>query len=198
MHEILIQRRGLAAITLAGLLAGCGSTNEIERPSTYVGDIAQARLTELYLAAPVGRRIPFTEAFEGFEPETGLFTTPLPFRKVAVADIVYQAARPVAEYYDSHANDNGYLEGPELLVLYLRESAIGLGREVDYVGTNPRVDALATTAADTGGLMTFIKANLSRMKASTRNVFEDIEQIGLDRRNRGGGGAGSGGGGGGN
>jgi hypothetical protein len=190
-------RRRFLAVSLATLLAGCGSTNEIERPSTYVGAIAEARLNEVYLAAPGGKQVPFMEVFKGFEPETGFMTTPLPFPKVAVADIIYGAAQPVAEYYDSKANNNGYLEGPELLVLYIRESAIGLGQTVDYLGVNPRFDALATTAADTGGLMRYVKANKGRMTEATQKMFKDIEQIGLDRRTRGGGGAGGASGGGG-
>ncbi len=189
-------RRAILAATLAIVLAGCGSTNEIERPPSYVGDVAEAHLDEIYLAAPGGKQVPFMEVFKGFEPETSYFTTPLPFRKIAVADIVYAAAKPVAEYYDAKANNNGYLEGPELLVLYIRESAIGLGQEVEYLGVNPRFDALATTAAETGGFMKFVKANKGRMTEATQKMFKDIEQIGLDRRTRGGGGGGSGGGGG--
>ncbi len=180
------------------LLAGCGSTTTIERPSTYVGDITPAQLEDVYLAMPGNKRLAFRDVFKGFEPQTGFLTTSLPFRKVAVADIIYEAAKPVAAYYDTNANNNGYLEGPELLVLYIRESAIGLGHSVDYLGVNPRFNALATSAADTGGLMEFVKRNKATMTDHAQQIFQDLEQIGLDRRNRGGGGSGGGGGGGGN
>ncbi len=180
------------------LLAGCGSTTKIERPSTYVGDIAPAHLEDIYLAMPSDKRLAFRDVFNGFEPQTGFMTRPLPFRKVAVADIIYEAALPVAAYYDANANNNGYLEGPELLVLYIRESAIGLGHSVDYLGVNPRFNALATSAADTGGLMAFVKQNKATMTDHAQRIFRDLEQIGLDRRNRGGGGSGGAGGGGGN
>ena len=181
---------------LAGaLLAGCGTASKIDAPSDYVGDITKANLTDVYLAEPGGRKVGFREVFEGFEPQTGLVTTPLPFRKVTVAEIVYAAARPVAEYYDANANANGILEGPELLVLYIRESAIGLGHPVDHLGTNPRFDALATSPGDTGGLMKFVEQNKSAMTEKARQLFEDIERIGLDRRQRGGAGTTSGGGG---
>jgi hypothetical protein len=180
------------------LLAGCGSTTEIVRPSTYVGDITPAHLEDIYLAMPGDKRLAFRDVFKGFEPQTGFLTNPLPFRKIAVADVIYEAAQPVAAYYDSNANNNGYLEGPELLVLYIRESAIGLGHSVDYLGVNPRFNALATSAADTGGLMAFIKQNKAAMTGQAQRIFQDLEQIGLDRRNRGGGGSGGAGGGGGN
>ena len=191
--------RNIPVVALAALLLiGCGSSNEIQRPSSYVGDITSANLEDVYLALPGDKRLKFVDVFKGFEPQTGFLTTSLPFRKIAVADIVYQAAQPVAAYYDTNANNNGYLEGPELLVLYIREGAIGLGHKVDYVGVNPRFNALATSAADTGGLLEFIKKNKGAMSEQSQQVFRDIEQIGLDRRNRGGGGSGGAGGGGGN
>ncbi len=192
-------RRSILVVILGCLLlAGCGSTTEIKRPSTYVGDITPAHLEDVYLAIPGDKRLTFQNVFKGFEPQTGFLTNPLPFRKVAVADIIYQAAKPVAAYYDTNANNNGYLEGPELLVLFIRESAIGLGHSVDYLGVNPRFNALATSAADTGGLMVFVKQNKATMTDHAQQVFRDFEQIGLDRRNRGGGGSGGAGGGGGN
>jgi len=177
------------------LLIGCGSTTEIVSPSTYVGDITSAHLEDVYLAIPGDKRLTFLDVFKGFESQTGFMTTSLPFRKVAVADIVYEAAKPVVAYYDANANNNGYLEGPELLVLYIREGAIGLGHSVDYLGVNPRFDALATSNADTGGLVEYVKHNMSGMSEHAQQVFRDIEQIGLDRRNRAGGGSGGGGGG---
>jgi len=197
---VSIQRLRSISVIAAGilLLIGCGSTTTIERPSTYVGDITPAKLEDVYLAMPGDKRLMFVDVFKGFEPQTGFMTTSLPFRKVAVADIVYEAAKPVAEYYDANANNNGYLEGPELLVLYIREAAIGLGHPVDYLGVNPRFDALATSAADTGGLLEFVKHNKASMSEKSQQIFRDIEQLGLDRRNRGGGGSGGAGGGGGN
>jgi hypothetical protein len=192
------QRRSIPIVMLGCLLlAACGSTTTIERPSTYVGDITPAHLQDVYLAVPGDKRLAFRDVFKGFEPQTGFLTDPLPFRKIAVADIIYEAAQPVAAYYDANANNNGYLEGPELLVLYIRESAIGLGHSVDYVGVNPRFNALATSAADTGGLMVFVKKNKATMTENAQRIFRDLEQMGLDRRNRGGGGSGGAGGGGG-
>ncbi len=174
----------------AVLAAGCGSSSDITRPTTYVGDITSARLAELYLATSDGKKLGFGEVFTGFEPETGFITDPLPFTKIAVSDVTYEAAKPVMEYYDSKANANGYGESPELLVLYIRESAIGLGHPVDHIGVNPRVDALATSNGESGGLMKFVKKNKTAMTESAQAIFRDIEQIGLERRARGKGGSG--------
>lgn len=194
-----IQKLCSVPITLfaVSLLAACGTTDEISPPPSYVGDITSAHLKDVYLSVPGGKRLTFTDVFKGFEPQTGFMTTTLPFRKIAVAGIVYEAAQPVAAYYDSHANDNGYLEGPELLVLYIRESAMGLGHPVDHLGVNPPFNALATSAADTGGLMEFVKKNSAGMTENAQKIFKDLQRIGLDRRSRGFGGTGGAGGGGG-
>ncbi len=173
------------------LLAGCGSTTEIRPSPTYVGEYASASLKDIYLAVPGGKRLTFLEVFKGFEPQTGFLTTSLPFPRLAVANIIYAAAIPVATYYDTNANNNGYLEGPELLVLYIRESAIGLGHSVDYLGVNPRFNALATSPADSGALMEFVKHYKAGMTESAQKIFEDFERLGQDWRTRGRG-AGSG------
>ena len=176
---------------VALLVSACGANSEISRPSTYVGPIVSAHMNDLYLAVSDDKRVGFDEVFRDFQPQTGLLTDALPFPKVAVTDIVYAAAQPVAEYYDSKANDNGYLEGPELLVLYIREAAIGLGHPVEYIGVNPRVDALATSNSDIGGLMEFVNRHQSEMNDKAQALFKDIERLGLDWRNRGRSGKGS-------
>ena len=180
----------------AMLLVACGSTTDIVNPPTYVGEITAAPLKDVYLATSGGKRLTFLEVFKGFEAQSGFLTDALPFQKVAVADIAYQAAAPAAAYYDANANNNGYLEAPELLVLYIRESAIGLGHSVDYLGVNPRFNALATSTADTGGLMKFVKENKTGMTDDAQSIFRDFERLGQDRRsrNRGSGGGGAGGG----
>jgi len=171
---------------------------EIVRPPTYVGELTPAYLKDIYLVSTDGKRLTFLEVFKGFEPQTGFMTTTLPFPKTDIAKIVYETANPVATYYDTNANGNDYLEGPELLVLYIRESAIGLGYSVDYLEVNSRLNALATSPADTGGLMRFVKQNKSSMTEHAQQIFRDIEQLGLDWRNHAGGGSGGAGGGGGN
>jgi len=180
----------------AFLLVACGSTTDIVKPSTYVGEIAEAPLENVYLVTHDDKRLSFMEVFEGFEAQSGLLTDALPIQKIAVADITYEAAAPAAAYYDANANNNGYLEAPELLVLYIRESAIGLGHSVDYLGVNPRVNALATSTSDTGGLMRFVKHNKTRMTDDAQKIIRDFDRLGQDRRSRsrgsGGGGAGGG------
>ena len=180
-----IHQSACAVVLIAFLVASCGSPTAIAKPPTYTGEVTSAHLADIYLAVGDGKRLTFEEVFTGFEQQTGFLTTALPFPKVDVAEITYESAQPVAAYYDENANNNGWLEGPELLVLYIRESAIGLGHRVDYLGVNPRFDALATSAAETGGLIEFVKKNKTRMTDSAQKIFGDVERLGLDYRNRG-------------
>lgn len=180
------------ALLAALLLVGCTSATKIQRPSTYVGEMTSAHLEDVYLATPDGKRLSFSEVFEGFEPQTGFATTALPFPRMDIARIVFEVTAPIATYYDTNANNNDYLEGPELLVLYIREGAIGLGYSVDYLGVNPRFNALATSPAETGGLLQFIKKNRGRMTENAQRLFRDLDQLGLEWRTRGRTGGGNG------
>ena len=170
------------ALLIALLLVGCGSSTDIIRPSDYVGEITSARLEDLYLVTNDGKRLEFREVFKDVAPQTGFVTTPLPFRKIDIAKIDFDTVVPVMDYYDANANDNGFLEGPELLVLYVREGAIGLGYPVDYVSADSRIKALATSTGETGGLVKFVNENRAGMTDRAQQIFREIEQIGLERR----------------
>jgi len=182
------------ALLTALLLVGCGSATDIVRPSDYVGEMTSAHLEDLYLVTTDGKRLKFREVFKDVEPQTGFVTTPLPFRRIDIAQVVFATAPPVMTYYDANANDNGYLEGPELLVLYVREGAIGLGYSVDFVSVNSRIKALATSPSETGGLVNFVEKNKASMTDHAHQIFREIERIGLERRARGSGGNSGGGG----
>jgi len=182
--RILRLRTVPTVLLSASLLVACGSPTEIVKPPTYVGEIASAHLKDVYLALPGDKRLTFLEVFKGFEPQTGFLTTELPLQRIAISKITYEAAAPAAAQYDANANNDGYLESPELLVLYIRESAIGLGHSVDHLGVNPRFDALATSNADIGGLMTFVKQNKAAMTDDAQRIFADFDRLGQDRRRR--------------
>lgn len=186
--------RAIPAVLLTALLlVACGSTTDIVRPSDYVGEMTSARLEDLYLVTTDGKRLKFREVFKDVEPQTGFMTTPLPFRRIDIAQVIFDTSGPVMDYYDANANDNGFLEGPELLVLYVREGAIGLGYSVDYVSLNARIKALATSTADTGGLVKFVEKNKASMTDRAHLIFREVERVGLERRARGSGGNSGGG-----
>jgi hypothetical protein len=169
----------LAVPLLTAWLAGCAGTTAVVPPCCYVGEVTLARLEQVDVVLHDGSRIPVPQALPGYTPEPGLITRPLPFDHADIALVVYQTLRPVLPLYD--ANRDGFLEGPELTVLYLREAALGLGHDVDHLAVDGRrVRALQTATADIGGLMRFVAANQSRMKPEQRAVFRDLPRLGRD------------------
>jgi hypothetical protein len=166
----------------AALLA-CASSTDIRKPCCYTGDVTLAKLASVHLVLKDGTQLPFETAFVGFESQTGLFTTTFPDRKISIAQVTYASLIPVLPVYD--ANEDGWLQTPELTVLYIREAAIGMGHEVDYIGVNPRVSALTTSAGDFGGLMEYVKGNEAAMSEQARQIFSDLERVGEDWLRRG-------------
>ena len=175
-------RAGTGALFLI-LLSSCASTTEPVPPCCYTGDVALAHVRDVQLALSDGNKVGFTQAFPGYEAQSGVFTTAFPFNKVEIAQVTYGALRPVLPQYD--ANGNGRLEQPELTVLYIREAALGLGLGVDYVAANERVDALVLSAGESGGLVRYVDGNLERMTPAARDIFKKLKMVGLDIRSKG-------------
>ena len=179
--EYRLARVSCAALLLA--LSGCGTTTEPVAPCCYSGEVALARASDVYLALEDGGKVSFPQAFPGFEPQTGIFTTALPFQKAEVSDVLYASLLPVLPQYD--ANGDGWIESPELTVLYIREAAIGLGHSVSYVGVNPRADALVLSQAETGALVRYVNDNRHRMTPAAQTVFRELVLVGQDLREKG-------------
>lgn len=181
--------RGSQALRLTALLGACAAllactaTTEIRRPCCYTGDVTLARLADVHLVLDDGTRMPFETAFPGFEPEKGFFTTTFPDPRIDIARVSYASLVPVLPLYD--ANEDGWLQYPELTVLIIREAALGMGHAVAHVAVDSRVSALSTSAADFGGLMQYVKRNESSMNETARQIFTDLERVGQDWMLRG-------------
>ena len=175
--------RSPTSLSGAATLASCASTTQPVQPCCYTGDVALAHVEDVKLTLTDGSRIGFAEAFPGYESQPGPFTTAVPFRKVEIAEVTFGALRPVLPQYD--ANDNGNLEEPELTVLYIREAALGMGLNVDYVATDNRADALVLSAGETGGLVRYVKANMDQMAPPAQDIFKKLELLGIKLRSKG-------------
>jgi hypothetical protein len=175
-------RAGFGALLLISL-SSCASTMEPIEPCCYKGEFELAHVRDLNLALSDGDMVSFSQAFPGYQPQSGIFTTAFPFNKVAISQVTYGALRPVLPQYDS--NGNGHLQEPELTVLYIREAALGLGMNVDHVATVKRADALVLSAGETGGLVRYVNDNLHRMTPEAQRIFKELKMVGLDLRNKG-------------
>ena len=120
---------------------------------------------------------------QGFTPDERLFTATLPFEQAESQDIIYASLEPLYVIYD--ANQNSYLERPELIVLHAREAMLGTGIAVLHLGGDTPIWALSIPNADVGGLMNWIHARRGSMNETGRIIFEDLERLGIDIRTRG-------------
>lgn len=165
------------------LLAGCAGSMEPVAPCCYSGDYSMSRLADVRLALAGGRTVAFGEQFPDYAPYPGLLAPLLPFREAPVTEADDPRTAETLRRHD--ANGDGIIEEPELSRLMVHEAATGLGHQVDHLQASPRVQALVLSAADTGGLMRWLKRRLPGMTADAQALFRDLERIGQDLRLRG-------------
>ena len=181
-----IHRRftGLVLVSMMLVLTACGGSAALNKNCCYIGDAALAYLDKVEFVAPDGSVSKFSDIYPGFEPQDSFVTTPFPFRKVNNSQVIYDSLVLLVYLYD--ANKNGFLEEPEITVLYLREGAIGMGHKVDHLGIDgKRADAITTSASDVGGLMRYLTARRDSLTPEVQAEFRDMERLGLDIIQRG-------------
>ncbi|MEM7251084.1 MAG: hypothetical protein AAF493_06665 [Pseudomonadota bacterium] len=172
--------RNWMSVAAVCLLVGCAGPQTISPPCCYNGSVTSARFNELYLETRDGERLAFQDVFASFAP-TGWVGPTFPFHQdITIREVVYEPLSQVLPTYD--ANQNNQLEVPEATVLYLQEAARGLGYDVVAIGTNPRVEALAASTSDIGGLLRFIQTERARLSPRARHIFRDLEAVGLDQQ----------------
>lgn len=142
-----------------------------------------APLKDVRFVMDDGSELPFEEVFTGFYAQDRRVTTPLPFRRVNISGLVYDVLSVVFPTYD--ANNNGFIEEPELTVLYLREGGLGMGFKIAHLKVKERVLALQTSKADVGGLVSYVNANRADMNKEARALFREIDHLATQIRRRG-------------
>jgi hypothetical protein len=166
------------------LLVACVGSTSLIRDCCYEGDAALVHLDSVQFVAPDGTTSTFDEIYPGFTPQDSFATKSFPFRKVNYALITYDALAVILPLYD--ANKNRFLEEPEIVVLYLREGALGMGHKVDHLAVDgKRVDAIMTSRSDVGGLMRYLDARMDSLTPEVQAQFRDMERVGLDIIQRG-------------
>ena len=174
----------LAVLGLIALVGtGCVSPNEIRRPCCYEGELTLARLQEIRFVMDDGSKLPFDQVYEGFQPQDQGVPTHFPFRRINISGLVYDVLSVVFPEYD--ANKNGFIEEPELAVLYLREGARGMKFKVSHLIVEERVRALQTSAADVGGLVSYINAHKAGMSKDAQSLFREIDNLSVQIGRRG-------------
>ena len=173
----------LLALLAVSTLAGCTSNTTPVPPCCYQGDVTTTRFETLELTREDGKRMKLLDALPGFTPQVGLFAAALPFDKAERADMYYGSLEPLLERYDS--NRDGVLERPEIIVMYASEALRATGTPVRHLGGDTPIGAVSAPNADVGGLVNWTEARIDTMTREGRQIFRDLERLGLDMRNRG-------------
>ncbi len=172
----------LAVIVLLG--ASCAAPDALTRPCCYEGDLTLAHLQDVRFVMDDKSELEFDRVFKGFEAQTGRVPTAFPFRRVSYTGLVYDVLSVVFPEYD--ANQNRFIEEPELAVLYLREGAIGIGFPVSHLEVDGvKVGALQTSKGEVGGLVNYVNANRGRMSDDSQALFREIDHLATQIRRRG-------------
>ena len=174
----------VVTMAVAVLVAACGGSTALIRDCCYEGDAVLVHLDRVQFVASDGTVSDFDGIYPGFARQETFATTSFPFRKARYSLITYDSLAVILPLYD--ANRNGLIEEPEIVVLYLREGALGMGHEVDHLAVDgKRVDAIMTSRSDVGGLMNYLDARMDDLSAEAQAVFRDMERVGLDFIQRG-------------
>lgn len=164
--------------------AGCAAPNALTRPCCYEGELTLAHLKDVRFVMNDKSELEFGRVFKGYKAQDRAVPTAFPFRRVSYTGLAYDVLSVVFPEYD--ANQNRFIEGPELTVLYLREGAIGMGFPVSHLEVDGiRVRALQTSDGEVGGLVGFVNANRDRMSRDAQALFDEIEHLATQIRRRG-------------
>lgn len=177
----LIARLLLIGVVL--IAAGCASPNEIRKPCCYDGVLTLAPLQQVRFVMDDGSEKEFEQVFKGFYAQDRSLPTQFPVNKIGISGLVYDVLSVVFPEYD--ANKNGFMEEPEMTVLYVREGALGMGFKVSHLKVDERVIALQTSLADEGGLVTFVRTHRAEMTKEAQSLFGEIDYLTVQIQRRG-------------
>lgn len=182
MREAWPVRTAIAMAVIGLVLAGCRASTDLARPGLYRGDAALTRLADTRLTLENGTTVAFGEIFTDFNATAGRLARVFPFRSADIRLVDFASLREVLPKYD--ANEDRYLQEPELTTLYVHEAARGLGFAVVRVDPGGATGAIATSSADVSELMRFIDRHLHEFAPPQRRIFYDLYRLGHELRPR--------------
>lgn len=160
------------------VLVACASNTALVPDPTYQGNLTLARLQDTRVSMEDGAAVPFDDVFVGFEPSTRPVVTGFPRSRFRFDIGLVSSRRYQLLFRGYDANGNDFLERPEMAVMYVQETALGLGHPVTQLSYgNQRIEALQITTADLGGLMSFIRDNSGELEPQTRQLFREMPHI---------------------
>jgi hypothetical protein len=179
----MISRNSLTLVSLLAFALAFGAwapRSAATLRCCYSGESIELRAAEVEVKLEDGRVVPFGEIFPDFTPSTSFFTLMYPVYRLDIARVVYPHLRLIFAEYD--ANDNGFIEEPEITVLFMQEAARGLDQPVSQIGGESRLRAIFISPGDIDGLIRLVKRRRSEMKPDTRKTFEEMDLLRRDFR----------------
>ena len=141
----------------------------------YSGDSIELQAADVEVKLEDGRLVSFGELFPDFTPSTSFFTLFYPVFRLDIARVVYSDL--ALKFIEYDANDNGYIEEPELTVLFMQEAARGLNHPVAQLGSERQLRAIFVSAGDIDGLIRLVNRRRSEMKPATRKTFDHWKEL---------------------
>lgn len=146
----------------------------------YSGEVVDTKATDVEMKLEDGRTVTFGELFPDFNSSSSFFPLFYPVYRLDIARVVYPHL--AVKFIDYDANDNGFIEEPELNVLFMEEAARGLDHAVTQLGGETRVRAVFVSPGDIDGLIRLVNRRRIEMKPDARRTFEEIELLRRDFR----------------
>ena len=179
----MISRNSLTVVSLLAFALVLGTWTPMSFASLrccYSGDSIELQAADVEVKLEDGRMVSFGELFPDFTPSTSFFTLMYPVYRLDIARVVYPHLASIFVQYD--ANENGFIEEPELNVLFMQEAARGLDQPITQLGGERRLRAIFVSAGDIDGLIRLVNRRRSEMKPATRKTFDEIDLLRRDFR----------------
>ena len=179
----MISRNSLTVVSLLAFALVLGAWTPMSFASLrccYSGDSIELQAADVAVKLEDGRTVSFGELFPDFTPSTSFFTLMYPVYRLDIARVVYPHLASKFVQYD--ANENGFIEEPELTVLFMQEVARGLDQPITQLGGERRLRAIFVSAGDIDGLIRLVNRRRSEMKPATRKTFDEIDLLRRDFR----------------
>ena len=179
----MISRHSLTVVSLLTFALVFGAWAPMSPASLrccYSGDSIELQAADVEVKLKDGRMVSFGELFPDFTPSASFFTLMYPVYRLDIARVVYPHL--ALKFIEYDANDNGFIEEPELNVLFMQEAARGLDQPITQLGGERRLRAIFVSAGDIDGLIRLVNRRRSEMKPAARKTFDEIDLLRRDFR----------------
>ena len=179
----MVSRDSLTVVSLLAFALVFGAWAPMSSASLrccYSGDSIELQAADVEVKLEDGRMVSFGELFPDFTPSTSFFTLMYPVYRLDIARVVYPHL--ALKFIEYDANDNGFIEEPELNVLFMQEAARGLDQPITQLGGERQLRAIFVSAGDIDGLIRLVNRRRSEMKPAIRKTFDEIDLLRRDFR----------------